>query len=267
MTTQVVEKKKAGLPANLISEMATDSGLGLSNVTADDMQIPFLRILQALSPQLVKTNSDYIKGAEQGDIFNTVTHQVWKADEGIVVVPCYFEQKLLEFVPRSQGGGFVQELPKNHPDVLNVQRDKETNMDILPSGNELVRTGQHYVKILNEELGMLEPAIIDMKKTQIRRSKIWVTQMSMQTIKLQDGTSKPAPMFANKWKLKTVADGNDKGSWYSWQIEKVGMVDSMDMYNECKEFHNSVASGEIKATAVADEIDQAPSVDTDEAPF
>ena len=140
-----------------------------------------------MSPQLVKTNSDYIKGAEQGDIFNTVTHQVWKAEEGIVVVPCYFEQKLLEFVPRSQGGGFVQELSKDHPDVLNVKRDKETNMDLLPSGNELVRTGQHYVKVLNEELGMLEPAIIDMKKTQIRRSKIWVTQMSMQTIKLADG--------------------------------------------------------------------------------
>ena len=53
MKAQVVNKKEAGLPANLISEMATDSGLGLSNVTADDMQIPFLRILQALSPQLV----------------------------------------------------------------------------------------------------------------------------------------------------------------------------------------------------------------------
>ena len=25
-------------------------------------------------------------------------------------------------------------------------------MDMLPSGNELVRTGQHYVKVINEEL-------------------------------------------------------------------------------------------------------------------
>ena len=139
-------------------------------------------------------------------------------------------------------------------------------MDMLASGNELVRTGQHYVKVINEELGMMEPAIIDMKKTQIRRSKIWVTQMSMQTIKVGD-VSKPAPMFANKWKLKTVADGNDKGSWYSWQIEKVGMVDSLEVYNDCKEFHKSVASGEIKGTAVADEIDQSPSVNADEVPF
>ena len=73
MKSQVVEKKEAGLPANLISEMATDSGLGLTNVTADDMQIPFLRILQALSPQLVKTNSDYIKGAGRPAFFFSTT--------------------------------------------------------------------------------------------------------------------------------------------------------------------------------------------------
>ena len=144
MRNEVTEKKEAGLPANLLSEMVADSGVGLSNVTAEDMQIPFLRILQALSPQLIKSNSDYIKGAEQGDIFNTVTHQVWKADEGITVVPCYFEQKLLEFVPRSQGGGFVQELKKTDPNVLAVQKDKETGMDMLPSGNELVLTAAMF---------------------------------------------------------------------------------------------------------------------------
>jgi hypothetical protein len=45
------------------------------------------------------------------------------------------------------------------------------------------------------------------------------------------------------------------------------MVDSLDVYNECKEFHNSVASGEIKGTAVADEIDQSPTTNADEIPF
>ena len=51
------------------------------------MQIPFIRILQALSPQLNKQDSLYIKGAEQGDIFNTVNQEIYKADEGVIVVP------------------------------------------------------------------------------------------------------------------------------------------------------------------------------------
>jgi hypothetical protein len=41
MSNEVTEKKVAGLPANLMSEMVADSGVGLDNVTADDMQIPF----------------------------------------------------------------------------------------------------------------------------------------------------------------------------------------------------------------------------------
>ena len=163
--------------------------------------------------------------------------------------------------------GFIQELKKTDPNVLAVQKDKETGMDMLPSGNELVRTGQHYVKILNDELGMLEPAIIDMKKTQMKRSKIWVTQMSMQTIKLPDGSAKPAPMFSTKWKLKTVADGNDKGSWYSWQIEKIGLVDTLSMYNECKEFHANVSSGAVKSSAVTDDLPSTNTVNEDEVPF
>ena len=49
------------------------------------MQIPFIGIIQALSPQLQKDDPLYIKGAEQGDIFNTVTQEIYKADEGFLL--------------------------------------------------------------------------------------------------------------------------------------------------------------------------------------
>ena len=63
-----------------------------------------------------------------------------------------------------------------------------------------------------------------------------------------------------------IADGNDKGSWYSWQIEKVGLIDTLDMYNECKEFHNNVSTGAVKSSAIADDLPPA-SMGTDEVPF
>ena len=72
---------------------------------------------------------------------------------------------------------------------------------------------------------------------------------------------------STKWKLKTVADGNDKGSWYSWQIEKIGLVDTLSMYNECKEFHANVSSGAVKSSAVTDDLPSANTVNEDEVPF
>ena len=45
-------------------------GSGHGNQWGEDMQIPFLRIPQPLSPQLIKNDPKFIKGASAGDIFN-----------------------------------------------------------------------------------------------------------------------------------------------------------------------------------------------------
>ena len=60
--TAVVEKKSTAV-ANVMDDLYASAGEGLENVGAEDMQIPFLRILQPLSPQLNKQDSKYIKGA------------------------------------------------------------------------------------------------------------------------------------------------------------------------------------------------------------
>jgi len=81
MSQAVAQKEKTEVAvSNLSSLLEEEAGAGLENFTTDDMQIPFIRILQALSPQLNKQDSMYIKGAEQGDIFNTVTQEVYKAE-------------------------------------------------------------------------------------------------------------------------------------------------------------------------------------------
>ena len=72
--TAVTEAKTTSLvPDGLMDIFEENAGAGLQNIGADQMQIPFIRILQALSPQLNKDKPEYIKGASQGDIFNTVT--------------------------------------------------------------------------------------------------------------------------------------------------------------------------------------------------
>ncbi len=81
---QIAQKKTTDVVVSELDKMLeADAGVGLENITTEDMQIPFIRIIQALSPQLQKDDPLYIKGAEQGDIFNTVTQEMYKADEGV----------------------------------------------------------------------------------------------------------------------------------------------------------------------------------------
>ena len=75
MASEVATKKNAELSTDLMDDILEFAGEGAA-FGADEMQIPFIRALQALSPQLNKKKPEYIDGAEQGDLFNTVTGQV-----------------------------------------------------------------------------------------------------------------------------------------------------------------------------------------------
>ena len=55
----------------------------------------------------------------------------------------FLEKKFLEFALRSTGGGFIKELSPDDKDINLTNR--EGTIEMLPSGNELVRTHQHLV--------------------------------------------------------------------------------------------------------------------------
>ena len=96
---QVATKNSTAVaaPTMDLSLVAKDAGQGLSEVNMDTIQIPFLKILSSMSPQTKKQKKEYIEGAEEGMIFNTVTEELIDGAEGITVVPCYFEPVALEW--------------------------------------------------------------------------------------------------------------------------------------------------------------------------
>lgn len=241
---------------------ANDSGAGFEEVTEDDVQFARLAIIQAGSPQLKKKEELlFIKGSSGGDIFNSVTKKYWPGDKGVIVIPVYFQHKLNEWIPRHLGGGFVQELSANSEEVRRAARDKDTGLEMLDSGNELVRTATHYVKIVHED-GSLESATLDMKKTQLKKSRLWLSMMGMQK---HNGATLPS--FANTYCLKTVEEGNDKGSWYSYTVSLEGKVPSMDVYREAKEMHGSINRGELRIAPPPEQLAVEQTVSDDSIPF
>jgi hypothetical protein len=216
---------------------------------SSEMQIPFIRVLQALSPQLNKKKPEYIEGASQGDLFNTVTGEHWPGEEGVTVIPCFQTTKYLEFVPRDMGGGFKGEIPANSPVLQQTTRNGSKEM--LPSGNELVKSDQHFCLVINAD-GSYQPAVVDMKSTQLKVSRRWKTQIAMQKVKHPGTGAMVTPaVFATMWKLSTTEESNDQGDWSNYQVEKIGLVENRDMLLEAKAFRDSVMAGEVKAAPEA----------------
>ena len=70
----------------------------------------------------------------------------------------------------------------------------------------------------------------------------------MNSIKLKGkkGMFTPA-MHSHVYSLKTVQQSNDKGTWFGWNVEKVGPVQDKAMYEAAKQFASSVADGAVEA--------------------
>ena len=260
MSNAVATKKSAELSTDLMDDIFEFAGEGAA-FGADEMQIPFVRALQALSPQLGKKKPEYIEGAEQGDLFNTVTGEVWKGDDGVTIIPCYQTTKYLEFTPRDQGGGFRGEI--NPTDPILQRTSRQGSKEILPTGNELVKSDQHFCLVMSGD-GAFQPAVIDMKSTQLKVSRRWKTQIAMQKIKHpKTGAMVVPPLFATMWKITTVEESNDQGTWFTPSVEKVGLVQTRDLMLEAKAFRDSVVAGEVKAASEG-VVPPSPSVQQDD---
>ena len=85
MANDVDKPKGANVSTDVMDDIFSTAGEGAS-FDSSEMQIPFVRLIQAMSPQLSKKKPEYIEGAEQGDAFNTVTSEIWKGEEGLKVV-------------------------------------------------------------------------------------------------------------------------------------------------------------------------------------
>jgi hypothetical protein len=260
----VVKKSEGEVVAFDASAFESFAGEGMEEVTAEDLAIPFLRILAQLSPQVNKRDGAYVDGAEAGMIFNTVSNEVYDGEQGISVVPCYFNRRFIEWQPRASGGGFVS---SHSPDdaIVKTTTKNDRGEDILPNGNLLTNTAQFFV--IMPHAGALHKCIITMSSTQLKKSRRWLALQASFQGKRKDGTLFNLPSFSQMYRLKTVAESNDKGDWFGWDIAHErqlaaggGQADEA-LFLQCVDFKKACAAGDVQAKETA-----APAGD-DEAPF
>jgi hypothetical protein len=241
---EVVEKKSTNLTLD-VNDMMKDSGSGLENVTSEDLAIPFLRVIQAMSPQINSRDGKYIDGCEQGDIFNTVDNTLYKGDDGITVVPVAYKRTYLEWLPERKGLAAVHD----NSSILSQVVKNVAGADYLENGNQLSTTANHYVLVLDDK-GGFSNAIVALSGSQLKKSKKWNSIMSALKIRTSDNKVFTPPTFSHKYKLKTVMEQNDQGSWFGWDVSLDAPLGNDDgfIYSAAKQFSQNINSGSVKAS-------------------
>lgn len=236
------------LPA-LAGMYEENADAGFENADQDSYAVPFIGIIQSLSPQRDKKDGAYIEGADEGMVFNSATGEIWKAEDGeqpLKVIPVHYKRAFVEWGKREEGGGFVAEhTVADGQELLKSATRNDKGQDELPNGNYLVDTRTHYVILIHED-GSTEPAVINMASTQLKKSRKWMTVMQNLKMRRSDGSLFTPPMFSHYYALSTVGESNDKGRWHGWSIKNDGVVEDTDHFQQAKAFRDAIAAGEVK---------------------
>ena len=237
---QVTEKKSAGLPANMFED---DAAKGLGAIGQEDLALPFLKILGQLSPEVNKRDGKYVEGAEPGMIFNSVSGELYDGVKGIDVIPCFYKLEYIEWKDRGEGLGAPVAIYDSSSDIMSKTKPDANYKDRLPNGNYIEKTASHFVIVSGDSPST---ALISMKSTQLKISRKWNSMMSGIKMKGANGMFTPAS-FSHIYKLKTTQMSNDKGTWFGWEVSKVGPVTDKGLYDQAKGFSDSISKGSVKA--------------------
>jgi hypothetical protein len=245
MSKQMTEKKEQ-LPTTI--DFGADAGGGMEGTDKDSFAIPFLRVLQKISPQVDEGDAAYIEGAKGGMFLNTVTGQLFDGKEGVVFLPCAFQRRFLRWAPRGSDQGYKGEyLPE---DVAAMResgevRELEGRLYFPTDDGEVSEKRSDRLIDTRSHFGMTEDGVqfvMPLASTQIKKSK---QLMSMLSAKKINGVTPPTWM--NKIRATSVLESNDQGSWYGVKFEPVGELTDPALYAAARDFHGLISSGAAKA--------------------
>lgn len=267
MSKEIAEVENKGVPAVATLEEQglgflgmEDFDSGFESADADSFAIPFLQILQKMSPIVDEDDPRHVKGAKAGMLYNNVTGELFDGKTGVLIIPCYYKRSFIKWGGRkAENSGFLGEFTveqfedefKNDPTKVVIdsgrfyEPDAEGKFDKEKS-SYYADTRSHYVLVQSAD-GTWSPALMSLSSTQIKASKMLMTTLNQKKIKVKTPTGfalKTAPSFLNIVKMTTVGMSNDAGSWSGAKFELNGLADQ-EVFSLAKAFYQDVRAGSV----------------------
>ena len=213
-----------------------DSFRGSEDVTAKDVILPRLDVLQALSPQIKKSDPQYIEGAEQGIVFNTLSGELY--GESITFIPVVFKREFIVWQDRKAGGGFRG--------AFNTAEEAEHERQMLenPDGHEVVETHVHFILLVHED-GRTEEAVLSLSKSKRKVSRKLNSLIQMI----------PGDRFARVYKLTAIEVDGPKGEYWSFDVAPMGYA-TKALWEAGQRTYEAITRGErgIDRNGMDDEV-------------
>lgn len=197
---------------------------GSEHVGTEDMVIPRLEVVQALSPALERDDPNYIEGAKQGDLVNSVTRQNYGKE--VFIVPVYYTKQWLVWKDRTKGGGFFGAYPSPAEAEARIEQEGD---DAL----EAIDTPTHLCLLIDPQEGKIDEIMISMPRTKAKISRQWNSM-----IKLAGGDR-----FSRVYRVTTALEENKKGKFQNYVVQAAGFPAKV-VYDKAEKLYQAVSAGD-----------------------
>ncbi len=202
MPDELVRIEKSG-PLAVPDHIAALHGHeGLENVTREDLVLPRLMICQAMSPQRKKTNPNYIAALTDGDLFNSVTGEIYGSE--VQLIPLLFSKSRLYFRDLASGGGILCQ-SFNGVDGGSLSPTCEACPNSKFDGLGKAPVCNLFYNFPSLILPSQELIAASFKSTGLKAGKNWLSRMAL--------LKKPA--YAGVYQLRVVEQANQKGTFFA----------------------------------------------------
>jgi hypothetical protein len=229
LTVRQNEQALANIPKHLLKYAGQK--LGSENVEREDLLIPRLSIAQSLSPELKKTNEAYIPELKLGDVFNTVTHEIY-GDESIelTVIPLSFYKNYITF---KKGGGV--EKMYDHKSQVPPADLQFTENAAKESVKPLCTEFRNFLILKLSENARPAMMCVSFKSSGTKQAKQWNSYI--------DATKLPA--FARTYRLSVVEKVDGQNSWYQFVVTP-DVFAPEEFFNEAKAYFDQITKEGFK---------------------
>lgn len=247
--------------------MDQDAETYVDETSADDIAMPRLVLLQSNSKPLKKSEAEYIKGAEEGDFYNTLTKEVVPGDTGILFIPVKRRITYLHWRDIDAGGGLIETYGEDSTEYTKVEPNEKGKRRTSDT-TEIVKTHETFGYLVEPTKGRFSEVLIALAATNEKKQKRFNMLIRSLTSKK---TGKTLPEYAGVYRITTTPESNDKNSWFTWDFEAAGFTLGVPeigkaMYNGAKNFAELVKKNEVAVKYEQNEtetVDEETDINTD----
>jgi hypothetical protein len=236
-----VQTKSNGSAAVAIMSQFEGADTGFEEMGADDLQLPRLKLLQAMSPEI--ENDEALRA---GQILNSVTGDSWPSEQGVKVIPCVYHKTYVEWAPVGSGAKgpvSVHQSKEVMNDTIRADDGKFYKND--NSGNYIEETANYFVLIIGGK-GETSQAVVSMKSSQLTPSRNWNSKMKNLKIEGSNGEYFTPPMWSHSYFLKSEKAKNGDKTWYKWKVELDSTLSSEAHVKEASSFSKDMSAAKDK---------------------